>query len=146
MFAERDNHYPSRSGQTSLATAVTNFTRPRARSICGCSVLGPKWMLTEHDNRYPSRSGQTSLATAVTNITKSVTKINFWPSMSYLGLLDLACYWGESRIRSQSHGHWKRQGFSQGSGKEKVVRAADGKLPHVHAENVKIRLSLLMCR
>ena len=28
MFAKRDKHYPSRSGQTSLATAVTNFTKP----------------------------------------------------------------------------------------------------------------------
>ena len=28
MFAKCDGHYPSRSGQTSLATAVTNFTKP----------------------------------------------------------------------------------------------------------------------
>ena len=28
MIAERDKHYPSRSGQTSLATAVINFTKP----------------------------------------------------------------------------------------------------------------------
>ena len=28
MFAEPDNHYPSRSGQTSLATAVANITKP----------------------------------------------------------------------------------------------------------------------
>ena len=27
MFAERDKHYPSRSGQTSLATAVANITK-----------------------------------------------------------------------------------------------------------------------
>ena len=27
-FAEHGKHYPSRSGQTSLATAVTNFTQP----------------------------------------------------------------------------------------------------------------------
>ena len=27
MFAERDKHYPSSSGQTGLATAVTNFTK-----------------------------------------------------------------------------------------------------------------------
>ena len=27
MFAERDKHYPSRSGQTSLATVVTNITK-----------------------------------------------------------------------------------------------------------------------
>ena len=54
--------------------------------------MGPKLMFAERDKHYPGRSGPTSLATAVTNITKSVTKINFWPSMSYLGLLDLACY------------------------------------------------------
>ena len=29
MFAECNKHYPSRFGQTSLATAVTNFTKPR---------------------------------------------------------------------------------------------------------------------
>ena len=28
MFAECDKHYPSRSGQTSLAAAVTNITKP----------------------------------------------------------------------------------------------------------------------
>ena len=28
MFAEHDKHYPSRSGQTSLATAITNITKP----------------------------------------------------------------------------------------------------------------------
>ena len=28
MFAERDEHYPSRPGQTSVATAVTNITKP----------------------------------------------------------------------------------------------------------------------
>ena len=28
MFAKRDKQYPSRSLQTSLATAVTNFTKP----------------------------------------------------------------------------------------------------------------------
>ena len=28
MFAKRDKHYRSRSGQTSEATAVTNFTKP----------------------------------------------------------------------------------------------------------------------
>ena len=28
-FAKCDKHYPSRSGQTSLATAVANFTKPR---------------------------------------------------------------------------------------------------------------------
>ena len=29
LFARCDKHYPSRSGQTSLGTAVANFTKPR---------------------------------------------------------------------------------------------------------------------
>ena len=33
MFAEHDKHHPSRSGQTSLATAVTNVTKPVIRRI-----------------------------------------------------------------------------------------------------------------
>ena len=37
MFAERDLHYPSSSGQTRLATAVTNFTKPVTKNICGPS-------------------------------------------------------------------------------------------------------------
>ena len=28
LFAKCDKHYPSRYGQTSLATAVANFTKP----------------------------------------------------------------------------------------------------------------------
>ena len=28
LFAESDKQYPSKTGQTSLATAVTNFTKP----------------------------------------------------------------------------------------------------------------------
>ena len=28
MYAEHDKHYPSRSGQTSIATAVANITKP----------------------------------------------------------------------------------------------------------------------
>ena len=38
MFAERDNHYQSRSGQTSLATAVTNFTKPVTNINFGPSI------------------------------------------------------------------------------------------------------------
>ena len=38
MFAERDKHYPSRSRQTSLATAVTNFTKPVTRINFGPSI------------------------------------------------------------------------------------------------------------
>ena len=37
MFAEHDKHYPSRSGQTSLATAVTNITKPVTREF----ISGP---------------------------------------------------------------------------------------------------------
>ena len=36
-FAERDKHYPSRSGQTSLATAVTNITEPVTKNNFGPS-------------------------------------------------------------------------------------------------------------
>ena len=38
-FAKCDKHYPSRSGQTSLATAVANFTKPRTShfiDLCMC--------------------------------------------------------------------------------------------------------------
>ena len=38
MFAKRDKHYPSRSGQTSLATAVTNITKPVTKNNFGSSI------------------------------------------------------------------------------------------------------------
>ena len=38
MFAERDKHYPSRSGQTSLATAVAHFTKPVTKNNFGPSI------------------------------------------------------------------------------------------------------------
>ena len=41
MFAICDKHYPSRSGQTSLAIAVTNFTKPRTShffDLCTCPL------------------------------------------------------------------------------------------------------------
>ena len=38
-FAERDKHYPSRSGQTSLATAGANFTKPRTSQFFGLCKL-----------------------------------------------------------------------------------------------------------
>ena len=37
-FAERDKHYPSRSGQTSLATAGANFTKPRTSHFFGLCI------------------------------------------------------------------------------------------------------------
>ena len=39
MFAERDKHYPSRSKQTSLATAVTNITKPVTKIYFGPSMV-----------------------------------------------------------------------------------------------------------
>ena len=39
MFAERDKHYPSRSGKTSLVTAVTNITKPVTKINFGPSTL-----------------------------------------------------------------------------------------------------------
>ena len=38
MFAESDKFYPSRSGQTSLDTAVTNFTKPVTKINFGPST------------------------------------------------------------------------------------------------------------
>ena len=38
MFAKCDKHFPSRSGQTSLATAVTNFTKPVGKINSGPST------------------------------------------------------------------------------------------------------------
>ena len=37
MFAKHDKHYPSRSGQTSLATAVANITKPVTKIHSGPS-------------------------------------------------------------------------------------------------------------
>ena len=39
MFAERDKLYPSKSGQTSLATVVTNFTKPVTKINFGPSTI-----------------------------------------------------------------------------------------------------------
>ena len=39
MFAEYDKHYPSRSGQTSLATAVANIIKPVTKNNFGPSIL-----------------------------------------------------------------------------------------------------------
>ena len=38
MFADRDKHYPSRSGQTNLATAVTNITKPLTKINFGPGI------------------------------------------------------------------------------------------------------------
>ena len=43
-FAKCDKHYPSRSGQTSLATAVANFTKPRTShffDLCKVELFAP---------------------------------------------------------------------------------------------------------
>ena len=37
-FAKCDKHYPSRFRQTSLATAVTNFTKPRTSHFFGLCI------------------------------------------------------------------------------------------------------------
>ena len=39
MFSKRDKHYLSRSGQTSLATAVTNITKPVTKIDFGPSTM-----------------------------------------------------------------------------------------------------------
>ena len=41
MLAVSDKHYPSRSKQTSLATAVTNITKPVTKNNFGPSILAP---------------------------------------------------------------------------------------------------------
>ena len=38
MFAEHDKHYPSRSEQTSLSTAVANITKPVTKINFGPSI------------------------------------------------------------------------------------------------------------
>ena len=38
MFAEHDKHYPRKSGQTSLTTAVANFTKPVTKNNFGPST------------------------------------------------------------------------------------------------------------
>ena len=46
-FAECDKHYPSRSGQTSLATAVANFIKQRTShffDLCIHEVLNPCYL------------------------------------------------------------------------------------------------------
>ena len=45
-FAKCDKHYPSRSGQSSLATAVANFTKPRTSHffyLCTIRPIRPTW-------------------------------------------------------------------------------------------------------
>ena len=39
MFVERDKHYPSSSGQASLATAITNITKPVTKIYFGPSTI-----------------------------------------------------------------------------------------------------------
>ena len=47
-FAECDKHYPSRSGQTSLATAGANFTKPRTSLLADlCDMCGKSKLLVQ---------------------------------------------------------------------------------------------------
>ena len=46
MFAKGNKHYPSRSGQTSLATAVTKFTKPVTKNYFGPSTCTPRTQYT----------------------------------------------------------------------------------------------------
>ena len=48
MFAERDKHYPSRSGQTSPATAVTDFTKSVANIKFGACISLSKCLKHNH--------------------------------------------------------------------------------------------------
>ena len=42
-FAKCDKHYPSRPGQTSLATAVANFTKPRKYRYFQTILTRARW-------------------------------------------------------------------------------------------------------
>ena len=53
MSAKRDKHYPSRSRQTNLATAVTNFSKPVTKinsGPCTSKFLVPTSMNGFHVN------------------------------------------------------------------------------------------------
>ena len=56
MFAERDKHYPSRSGQTSLATSVTKFTKPVTKNNFGPSTVHVNDLLQQSVRSTPSQS------------------------------------------------------------------------------------------
>ena len=53
LFAECDKHYPSRSGQNSLARAVINITKPGTKNKFGLSRVG-----------YPGEEGTSALGRA----------------------------------------------------------------------------------
>ena len=54
MFAEHDKHYPSRSGQTSLTTAVANITKPVTKNNFGPSTWNAqKWFVNLDDVHKP---------------------------------------------------------------------------------------------
>ena len=67
-FAKCDNHYPSRSGQTSLATALTNFTKPVTRIYSGPStliiawIIGLQWLFEPRYLKFTLSSFQTQIA------------------------------------------------------------------------------------
>ena len=72
MFAERDKHYPSRSGQTSLTTAVTNITKPVTENN-----FGPRL----HDSRKISMKRFHVLYTYPKKVQTAYVISNFRPSL-----------------------------------------------------------------
>ena len=56
MFAERDKHYPSRSGQTSLATAIANITKPVTKNNFGPSSCVPQYLSFQVESRTDGKN------------------------------------------------------------------------------------------
>ena len=57
LFAKGDKHYPSRSGQTTLATAVTNITKPVTNNNFGPSTYSSLTRLVKirlKNERFPT--------------------------------------------------------------------------------------------
>ena len=60
MFAKRDKHYPSRSGQTSLvATAVANITKPVTKNNFGPSRCMESRFIKGPSGENSDRKGDT---------------------------------------------------------------------------------------
>ena len=55
MFAERDKHYPRKSGQTSLATAVANITKPFTKINFGPSSMSIFYCISPFQFLEPGR-------------------------------------------------------------------------------------------
>ena len=78
MFAECDKHYPSRSGQTSLATAVANITKPRTShffDLCTTSQI----VLLQMTNCLAELAGSTDDETQWKHLNYQVGSLKLCP-------------------------------------------------------------------